>query len=69
MGAVIAGATGGPIALPFGLSAGMLPAIGSAAGLGAFPALGPLPHRPRRYPNSARWPDRHRAPPVRRFQR
>lgn len=40
LGAVIAGATGGSIALPFGLSAGMLPAIGSAAGLGAFPAVG-----------------------------
>ncbi|ORB44349.1 PPE family protein [Mycobacterium persicum] len=40
LGTVIAGATGGSIALPFGLSAGMLPAIGSAAGLGAFPAVG-----------------------------
>ncbi len=36
LGAVIASATGGSIALPFGLSAGMLPAIGSAAGMGAF---------------------------------
>ncbi|EUA14690.1 PPE family protein [Mycobacterium kansasii 732] len=40
LGAVIAGATGGSVALPYGLPAGMLPAIGSAAGLGAFPAVG-----------------------------